>query len=139
MNRIARSPKPLALNIRCPSIGVLHRELKAEVEWAGVTETPHWWACLILERRNSSYGRHLTQSWTYHSHAGSLLSLSGATLCMSVLFWSLQDECGLYNSSFVLQGLGRPNALQKASQQVSLDVCALFRLPQAIGLSGQPS
>lgn len=34
-------------------------------------------------------------------------------------------------------GLSTPNILQKASQQVSLEMHALFRFPQAIALGGK--
>lgn len=55
------------------------------------------------------------------------------------MFQNSQDVCGIYNPAFILQCLSGPNTLQKASQQVAFGyVCALFRLPHALALSGQP-
>lgn len=88
-------------------------------------------------RKASDLSR-LSWLWANHSHEGSLLVSQKPPFVQAVLLWSLLDEGCFCIASFIPWGPGRPNILQKASQQVSLDVCALFRFPQAIALSGWP-
>lgn len=109
--------------------------------WCGLfwqSRLPHWWTHLNL-------GEGVLVIWAICLGRGLLTPRQAASpvsqeppFVQVMWLWSLLQWVCLHNPFFVLRGLGRPDALQKASQQVSWDVCALFRLPHAIALSGQP-